>query len=34
VLVAEPGDRVLTSDPDDIRLLAGAANRTIAVIGC
>lgn len=34
VLVAAPGDRVMTSDPDDIRLLASAANRMIAVIGC
>lgn len=34
VLVSERGDRIMTSDPDDIRLLASAANRTIAVIGC
>lgn len=34
VLVAAPGDRVLTSDPDDIRLLADAGDRTLAVIAC
>lgn len=34
VLVADHGDRILTSDPDDIRHLAAAAGRRAAVIGC
>ena len=34
VIVAAPGDRVLTSDPGDIRLLADAGNRTLMVIAC
>ncbi len=34
VIVAAPGDRVLTSDPGDIRLLADARNRTLMVIAC
>jgi hypothetical protein len=34
VLLAEPGDRILTSDPDDLtRLAAAAANRAV-VISC
>ena len=32
VLLAEPGDRILTSDPDDLtRLAAAAANRAVIV---
>jgi len=34
VLIAEPGDRILTSDPDDLRLLAAAAGARVAVIAC
>ncbi len=34
VLVAESGDRILTSDPDDIRRLVGVAARPVAVIAC
>ncbi len=34
VIVAAPGDRVLTSDPGDIRPLADAGNRTLMVIAC
>lgn len=34
VIVAAPGDRVLTSDPGDIRLFADAGNRTLMVIAC
>jgi hypothetical protein len=34
VIVAAPGDRILTSDPGDIRLLADAGNRTLMVIAC
>jgi hypothetical protein len=32
VLLAEPGDRILTSDPDDLtRLAAAAANRAVVI---
>jgi hypothetical protein len=34
VLVADHGDRILTSDPDDIRQLAGSAGKRVAVIAC
>lgn len=34
VLVARAGDRILTSDPDDIRRLAVAAGKSVAVIRC
>lgn len=34
VLVAHSGDRILTSDPRDIRLLLNAAGRSVAVIRC
>ena len=34
VLAAEPGDRILTSDPDDIRRLATAAGTRAAVVTC
>lgn len=34
VLLADPGDRILTSDPDDLtRLAAAAANRAV-IIAC
>lgn len=33
-LLAEAGDRVLTSDPDDLRGLCGGAGNTAVVIGC
>ncbi len=34
VLVSERGDRILTSDPEDIRRLAGHAGRRVAIIAC
>ena len=34
VLVAESGDRILASDPDDLRHLADTAGARIAVIPC
>jgi hypothetical protein len=34
VLVADHGDRILTSDPDDIKRLASAAGKRVAVIAC
>ncbi len=34
VLAAEPGDRILTSDPDDIRRLATAAGARAAIVTC
>jgi hypothetical protein len=34
VLVAHPGDRILTSDPQDIQRLVSAAGRPVAVIRC
>lgn len=34
VLIAEDGDRVLTSDPDDLRHLADTAGARVAVIRC
>jgi len=34
VLVAEHGDRIITSDPDDIKHLATAAGKRVAVIAC
>ena len=33
-LVAESGDRILTSDPSDLRRLVGAAGTRAAVIAC
>jgi hypothetical protein len=33
-LLAGPGDRLYTSDPDDLRKLCGAAGNNAAVIGC
>lgn len=34
VLMAAPGDRILTSDPEDIRHLADAAGKAIVIIPC
>lgn len=34
VLAAEPGDQILTSDPDDIRRLATAAGARAAIVSC
>ena len=34
VLVARDGDVVVTSDPEDIRLLARAAKRRVLVVAC
>src|SRR5437667_71864 len=34
VLVAEPGDRILTSDPRDLKRLAAAARKRVAIIAC
>jgi hypothetical protein len=33
-LLAGPGDRILTSDADDLRRLCHAANNTASVIRC
>ena len=34
VLVASHGDRILTSDPRDLKLLAATARKRVAVIAC
>jgi hypothetical protein len=34
VLVAYPGDRIVTSDPEDIARLVSAAGRSVQVIHC
>ena len=34
VLVTETGDRILTSDPDDLRHLAAAAHTRAAIVAC
>ncbi len=34
VFTAEPGDRILTSDPDDIGRLIEASGRPVLVVGC
>ena len=34
VLIADHGDRILTSDPDDINHLATAAGKRVAVVAC
>jgi hypothetical protein len=34
VLLAEPGDRILTSDPDDLTRLAAAAANSAVIIAC
>jgi hypothetical protein len=34
VLLAEPGDRILTSDPDDLTLLAETAANRAVIVAC
>jgi hypothetical protein len=34
MLLAHPGDRILTSDPQDIQRLVNAAGRSVPVIRC
>ena len=34
VLLAAPGDRILTADPDDMTLLAAAAENRAVVVAC
>lgn len=34
VLLAEPGDRILTSDPDDLTRLAAAAANSAVIVAC
>ena len=34
VLIAETGDRILTSDPGDIDFLARAARKSVVVVAC
>jgi hypothetical protein len=34
VLLAAPGDRILTSDPADLTALAGAASRRAVIVPC
>jgi len=34
VAVASPGDRIVTSDPADVRALVDASGRPILVVGC
>jgi hypothetical protein len=34
VLLADPGDRILTSDPDDLRRLADAAASRALIVAC
>jgi hypothetical protein len=34
VLLADPGDRILTSDPDDLTVLAEAANSRAVIVAC
>jgi capsule polysaccharide modification protein KpsS len=34
VVVAHPGDRILTNHPQDIQRLASATGRSVAVIRC
>jgi hypothetical protein len=34
VLLADPGDRILTSDPDDLRALARAAKSRARIVAC
>ncbi|MEO7193319.1 MAG: hypothetical protein ABIZ05_00610 [Pseudonocardiaceae bacterium] len=34
VLLARPGDRILTSDPEDVQRLVSAAGRSVQVIRC
>jgi hypothetical protein len=34
VVIAEAGDRIVTSDPDDIRALVAASGRRVLVVRC
>jgi hypothetical protein len=34
VLLARPGDRILTSDPDDLTKLASAAGNSAVIVAC
>jgi hypothetical protein len=34
VLLARPGDRILTSDPDDLTSLASAAGNSAVIVAC
>jgi hypothetical protein len=34
VLLADPGDRILTSDPDDLTVLAEAAKSEAVIVAC
>ena len=34
VLLARPGDRILTSDPDDLTMLASAAGNSAVIVAC
>ena len=34
VLLARPGDRILSSDPDDLTRLASAAGNSAVIVGC
>lgn len=34
VAVAAPGDRIVTSDPDDLRGLAAASGRPVLIVAC
>ena len=34
VLLARPGDRILTSDPDDVTRLASAAGNSAVIVAC
>ena len=34
VLLARPGDRILTSDPDDLTRLASAAGNSTVIVAC
>jgi hypothetical protein len=34
VLIARPGDRILTSDPHGIQRLASAAGSSVAIVRC
>jgi hypothetical protein len=34
VLLAKPGDRILTSDPDDLTRLASAAGNSAVIVAC
>jgi len=34
VLLADPGDRILTSDPDDLTALAAAAENRAVIVAC